>query len=142
MKPAQALAQMLRDMHADRAGYARLRDLLEAQFQAALRHAAQPLVGLAGEITGVVAELDGRRAARSQLLVQLLGPAEPAPTLDRLLQRLPGPTGQTLTVAWQGLEQQIRECKQMNLRNCRLITEQHALMQRVLGVEEQGYAER
>ncbi|MBA4341901.1 MAG: flagellar protein FlgN [Methylibium sp.] len=142
MKPAQALAQLLRDMQVDRAGYARLRELLEAQFQAALRHATQALVGLADDITRLVAELEERRATRSRLLAQLLGPAEAEPTLARLLQRLPASAGQTLTVAWQGLEQQIRECKQMNLRNCRLITEQHALMQRVLGVEEQGYAQR
>lgn len=142
MKPVQLLARMLRDMYADCAGYARLRDLLEAQFQAALRHAAQQLLALADEITALVAELDERRAVRAELLAQLLGPGETQPTLALLLQRLPTQTGQALTVLWQGLEQQIRECKQLNLRNCRLITEQHALMQRVLGVEEQGYAER
>lgn len=142
MKPAQALALMLRDMQADQAGYARLHELLEAQFQAALRHAAQQIVGLADEITRLVEELEERRATRSRLLVQLLGPAERTPTLARLLQRLPAQTSQLMAQTWRGLEQQIRDCKQLNLRNCRLITEQHALMQRVLGVEEQGYAER
>lgn len=140
-KAAEALSQMLRDMHADRSGYARLHELLDAQFQAALRHQAQQLVGLAEEISGLVDELETRRATRSHLLKQLLG-RETTPSLSGLLQRLPGQVGQTLTVAWQGLEQQVRECKRMNLRNCQLITDQHALMQRALGVEEPSYAER
>lgn len=136
-----ALTQMLRGMHADRSSYAQLRELLEAQFQAALRHRAEALSGLAEDIVALVAQIEQRRQQRSQLLGRLLGPGS-TPSLQALLQRLPSATGRTLAQAWQGLEQQVRECKRMNLRNCELITEQHALMQRVLGVEEPGYAER
>jgi len=146
MKPAQpptlALAQILREMQADHAGYARLRELLEAQFHAALRHGTQQLLDLAEEITHLVMELEGRRATRGQLLGQLLSSSEEAPTLAQLCKRLPAQAGKALGQTWQTLEQQILECKQLNLRNCRLITEQHALMQRVLGVEGQVYAER
>lgn len=140
-KAAEALGKMLSDMHADRTGYARLRELLDAQFQAALRHQGQELVGLAEQISGLVDELEARRAERSRLLTLLMG-REVAPSIDALLQRLPAKVGQTITVAWQGLEQQVRECKSMNLRNCQLITEQHALMQRAMGIEEPGYAQR
>jgi flagella synthesis protein FlgN len=140
-KPSEALAQMLRDMHADRSSYARLRELLEAQFQAALRHRAEQLTELAEDIVVLVGQIEVRRQQRGTLLSRLLGPAS-KPTLEALLQRLPAAAGQTITVAWQGLEQQVRECKSLNLRNCQLITDQHALMQRVLGVEEPGYAER
>lgn len=141
MSAAQALARMLRDMQADQLGYTRLLELLEAQFEAALRHQAEALTRLAGEIGALVDQLDTRRQQRGLLLAQLLNKS-PAPSITELLQRLPSVPAQTLTVAWQGLEQQVRECKRLNLRNCHLITEQHALMQRVLGVEEAGYAER
>lgn len=140
-RPALALAQMLRDLHADRSGYARLRELLEAQFQAALRHRAEPLIELAEDIVALVGEIEARRQQRGSLLVRLLGP-DSKPSIEALLQRLPAATGQTFTVAWQGLEQQVRECKRLNLRNCQLVTDQHGLMQRVLGIEEPGYAER
>jgi flagella synthesis protein FlgN len=140
MKASEALARMLRDLQADRSGYMRLRELLDAQFQAALRHQAPALVGLAEEITALVGELEARRASRSELLARLLGRGV-APSLSALLPRLPAQVGQTVTQAWQALEQQVQECKRMNLRNCQLITEQHALMQRALGIEEQGYAQ-
>lgn len=140
MKANEALARMLRELQADRSDYARLRELLDAQFQAALRHQAPQLVGLAEEITGLVGELEARRASRSELLTRLLGRGV-TPSLSALLPRLPAQVGQAVTQAWQALEQQVQECKRMNLRNCQLITEQHALMQRALGIEEQGYAQ-
>ena len=142
MSAAQLLGRMLREMQADRAGYALLGDLLEAQFQAALRQSVQRLQELAEEITVLAGELQARSVARGRMLTQLLGPAEARPTLERLQQRLPAQAGQTVAQAWQDLEQQIQQCKAKNLRNCRLITEQHALMQRVLGTEEPLYAER
>lgn len=141
---AEALSLMLRDLHADRAGYARLRDLLEAQFQAALRHRVETLTEVAEQITGLADELDARGRQRATLLGQLLGRAAATePSMGALLQRLPAAVARTLGTAWLALEQQARECKTLNQRNCQLITEQHALMQRVLGVEEDYlYAER
>lgn len=139
-KVAEVLARLLRDLHADRSAYARLRELLEAQFQAALRHRSEQLAALAADIVTLVEALDQRRAVRSELLLALLG-RNSKPSVEALLQRLSGGSAQTLTAAWQGLEQQVIECKALNLRNCQLITDQHALMQRVLGVEEATYAE-
>lgn len=140
-KVAEAVARLLRDLHADRSAYARLRELLEAQFQAALRHRSEQLGELATEIVALVEQLDQRRALRSELLLALLG-RNSKPSLEALVQRLSGASAQTLAGAWQGVEQQVIECKALNLRNCQLITDQHALMQRVLGVEEAAYAER
>ena len=139
-KVAEVLARLLRDLHADRSAYARLRELLEAQFQAALRHRSEQLAALAADIVALVEQLDQRRAVRSELLLALLG-RNSKPSVEALLQRLSGASAQTLAAAWQGLEQQVIECKALNLRNCQLITDQHALMQRVLGVEEATYAE-
>lgn len=139
-KVAEVLARLLRDLHADRSAYARLRELLEEQFQAALRHRSEQLGGLAADIVALVEQLDQRRAVRSELLLALLG-RNSKPSVEALLQRLSGASAQTLAAAWQGLEQQVIECKALNLRNCQLITDQHALMQRVLGIEEASYAE-
>lgn len=139
-KVAEVLARLLRDLHADRSAYARLRELLEEQFQAALRHHSEQLSALAADIVALVEQLDQRRAVRSELLLALLG-RNSKPSVEALLQRLSGASAQTLAAAWQGLEQQVIECKALNLRNCQLITDQHALMLRVLGVEEASYAE-
>ncbi|MCX2861695.1 flagellar export chaperone FlgN [Paucibacter sp. PLA-PC-4] len=139
-KVAEVLARLLRDLHADRSAYARLRELLEEQFQAALRHRSEQLSALAADIVALVEQLDQRRAVRSELLLALLG-RNSKPSVEALLQRLSGASAQTLAAAWQGLEQQVTECKALNLRNCQLITDQHALMLRVLGVEEVTYAE-
>ncbi|MFT7772929.1 flagellar export chaperone FlgN [Roseateles sp.] len=139
-KSTEALAALLRDLQADRSAYARLRDLLEAQFQAALRHQAEPLQRLADEIVALVDELDAHTRQRALLLRKLLG-SQGEPSMSRLLQRLPSTASQALGDIWTALEEQVRECKALNQRNCQLITEQQALMRRVMGVEEGLYAE-
>ncbi|MFT7723735.1 MAG: flagellar export chaperone FlgN [Roseateles sp.] len=136
----EALAALLRGLQADRSAYARLRELLEAQFQAALRHQAEPLRRLADEIVALVDELDAHTRRRGLLLRQLLGP-QGEPGIGRLLQRLPAPVEQPLAGLWAALEAQVRDCKALNQRNCQLITDQQALMRRVMGVEEGLYAE-
>lgn len=139
-KSTESLAALLRDLQADRSAYARLRELLEAQFQAALRHQAEPLQRLAEEISALVDGMEARGRQRGQLLRQLLG-TQGEPGMNRLLQRLPAKAAQALGDIWTALEQQVRECKALNQRNCQLITEQQALMRRVMGVEEELYAE-
>lgn len=139
-KSTEALAALLRDLQADRSAYGRLRELLEGQFQAALRHQAEPLQRLADEIVVLVDELDAHTRQRGLLLRKLLG-TQGEPSMSRLLQRLPATAAQALGDIWAALEEQVRECKAMNQRNCQLITEQQALMRRVMGVEEGLYAE-
>jgi len=139
-KSTEALAALLRDLQADCAAYGRLRELLEAQFQAALRHQAEPLQRLADEIVVLVDELDAHTRMRGLLLRKLLGSQCDA-SMSRLLSRLPTTAAQALGDIWATLEGQVRECKALNQRNCQLITEQQALMRRVMGVEEGLYAE-
>ncbi|NCT85672.1 MAG: flagellar protein FlgN [Comamonadaceae bacterium] len=139
-KSTEALAALLRDLQADRSAYAQLRELLEAQFQAALRHQAEALQRLADEIIALVDLVEARGRQRGLLLRQLLG-TQGEPRMDRLLQRLPAKAAQALGGLWTALEQQVRDCKALNQRNCQLITEQQALMRRVMGVEEELYAE-
>jgi flagella synthesis protein FlgN len=127
-------------MHEDQAGYGRLRALLEEQFQAALRQRAELLLELAPRIEALVDTLDRHREARREQLRLLLG-ARGTISLSGLLARLPQPTAQLLGRAWERLEAQVRDCKALNARNCELIVEQHALMQRLLGAERDTYAE-
>lgn len=136
-----ALLSLLRGLHADRAGYCRLQELLEAQFQSALRHEGNALVGLAEQITGQVAQLESHREHRRELMARLVG-RDHELTMPALIQRLPSRAGQAVTTAWRGLEQLVRECKELNQRNCKLIIEQHALMQRLMGQDGALYAER
>jgi flagella synthesis protein FlgN len=142
MKASEALSLLLRDLQADRAGYGRLRGLLDEQFQAALAHRSERLASLADEIVSLVDELNGRGLKRGALLQQLAARPGEAPSMGALLRRLPEPLARSLGQAWQALELLVQDCKAVNQRNCHLITEQHALMQRVLGVEEVLYAER
>lgn len=133
----EMLTVLLRDLHADRSAYARLRDLLEAQFEAALRHRSQVLAQLADEVFALADELGERATRRSKLLRKLLG-QEVKPSMSLLLRRLPETLARNLEQAWQSLEKQVRDCQSLNQRNCQFITEQHALMQRVLGAADGG----
>lgn len=139
-KSTEALAALLRDLQADRSAYAQLRELLEAQFQAALRHRAQALQESAEEILALVEQLNAHTRQRGLLLRQLLGSHGEA-SMGRLLQRLPASVAQTLGGLCTALQEQVNECKALNQRNCQLITEQQALMRRVMGVGEELYAE-
>lgn len=139
MTLAAALATLLQGLQADRQGCARLHALLEQQFQAALRHQPEELAVLGAAIERAVDAMAAGGRQRAGVLRRLLGGGEIG--MQALLQRLPAAQAQRLQPVWQALQTQLQECKALNARNCRLITEQHALMQRVLGVEEALYAE-
>ncbi|MDN3921560.1 flagellar protein FlgN [Roseateles violae] len=140
MSSAQLLIDLLGGMHADRRSYTQLQALLEEQFQAALRHQAEPLMKLAERIGAVVDTLNSQRLTRRQLVARLLGRDQDL-SMPALLQRLPQASSAVLGQTWSALEQQVRDCKALNARNCELIVQQQALMQRLLGMEQDTYAE-
>ena len=86
-----------------------------------------------------MSQLDARRAERVQHVKALL-PATAQPTVNELLKRVNGPLRLQLATMWSRLEEQVRECKVHNARNCRLIMEQGELMRRVLVGEDAIYA--
>lgn len=140
--PAAVMLRQLTDgLRADLAAYDELRELLNQQFNAALKHDADQMSELSARILTQVAALDVQRARRRELLVSLLGSAV-EPSVRMLLQRLPASTAQPIAVLWRALEQALTACKTLNLRNCQLITEQQALMQQLMGREEHVYAQR
>ncbi|MBV5293592.1 MAG: flagellar protein FlgN [Curvibacter lanceolatus] len=135
--PLPPLKQLMQDLQTDLREYQALHQLLEAQFQAALRHDASALQAQAAEVTTLVDRLDQRRQARRELLRTLL-PVHPAPGVAELLALLPaqGPMRANAARGWAQLEALVRACKERNARNGRLMADQQAVFQRVLHGEE------
>ena len=132
-----ALSRLLRDAEADVADYAALAVLLEEQFSSALRHETAALTVQAERITRLVDTLDERRCMREALVSELLGHAS-KPSMAALFARLPVASRAPVEALWQRLEAAVQDCKARNARNAHLMSEQHAIMQRVLFGEEAG----
>jgi flagella synthesis protein FlgN len=133
----EARARVLRGVADDIQACHGLLELLEHQFDAALRHRSARLAELAAAITPVLEEMEARRQQRVTLVRALLGPDG---SMAQLLATLAGPVRATLAADWQQLEQLVQECKQRNVRNSALLADQYSIMQRVLHGEEQIYA--
>ena len=141
LDPSLLLRNLCEGLRADEEGHTRLEELLEQQFQAALRHETARMTALSDEVLAQVETLERQRDAQRRLLGLLLGRQE-RPTLRALIRRLPPASAEPLARQWQALQSGINRCKTLNLRNCRLLSEQRALMQQQLGQEEHLYAQR
>jgi flagella synthesis protein FlgN len=135
----QAVARLLDGVQADLGACALIRDLLERQFQAALRHRGAELGELAGELMPQLDAMERRRQQRVQLVRALHGANA---TMDELLNGLPAAQRTPARADWEHLEQLVRDCKQATSRNGALMAEQYTVMQRVLHGEDQLYAPR
>lgn len=131
------LKRLMRGVGQDMQDYRRLKALLEQQFDMALRHRAATLAELAAAIMELVEALERRRQERVALVAELAGPDASFADVLRLLQ---GEAHAALESGWRMLEALVGECKQLNARNGRLMTDQYAIMQRVRFGEEQTYA--
>ncbi|MDY0747426.1 flagellar protein FlgN [Paucibacter sp. R3-3] len=140
MNLADILRLLLTDMQADLRSYARLHGLLDDQLAAITQQRGDELQGIATQVTALVDELDGRRDQRRRLVATMLGRKHEL-SMNEALERLPSKAASVLRDAWQALEQAVQLAKQLNARNCELIVEQHALMQRLLGSNQDTYAE-
>ena len=132
-----ALGRLMRGVGHDVREYSLLQALLEDQFRAALRHDTIRLGDLARRITSQVDALDARRVERVELVRLLAGDEATLPATFALLSDKPRAAMETGWAALQGL---VNECKRLNARNCELLMEQHAIMQRVLHGETETYA--
>lgn len=137
MKRSDVLRSLVSGVHADHADYQALRALLGEQFQAALRHDTATLTTLGERITALVAVLDGRRRERMHG-VALLG-LKPPSTMTQVIAMFAPAMRAPLLQLWQALEALVVDCKALNARNCRLLMDQHAMMQRVLAGEADTY---
>ena len=135
----QAVARLLDGIQADLGACGTIRDLLERQFEAALRHRGTELTALAERLTPELDAMEQRRRQRVQLVRALLGPQA---TMADLFGSLPTPQRTRSQTDWDRLEELVRDCKQATTRNGNLMAEQFTIMQRLLHGEDDTYAPR
>lgn len=132
-----AMRALLAGIAEDLQAYKSLQDLLEQQFEAALRHQAARLGDVAEAISTLVDTLQGRRAQRVALAQRLLGPTG---NMAQAFALLKNAAREKIEADWKTLETMVVECKRLSKRNSDLLLEQHSIMQRVLHGEDQLYA--
>mgnify|MGYP000524715247 FL=1 len=135
----QAVAKLADGIQADLAASNTMLELLERQFDAALRHRSAQLAELAEQLMPALEAMEQRRLQRVALVRALLGPEG---DMAQLIASLAAPGRAAFAADWQALEQMVLECKRLNARNSALLTEQFSIMQRVLVGEEDTYAPR
>jgi flagella synthesis protein FlgN len=135
----QAVTRLLDGIQDDLQACAVIRDLLERQFQAALRHRGLELGVLAEELMPQLDAMEQRRQQRVQLVRALHGAAA---GMDDLMNALPAEKRSGAAADWERLEWLVRDCKQATTRNGNLMADQYTVMQRVLHGEDQLYAPR
>ena len=137
MTRQDAMRVLLAGIADDLRAYPALQDLLEQQFNAALRHRAAELGQAAEAISALVDVLQTRRAQRVALAQRLLGPTA---NMDQAFALLKNAAREKIESDWKTLETMVVECKRLSKRNSDLLVEQYSIMQRVLHGEEQIYA--
>jgi flagellar biosynthesis protein FlgN len=135
----QAVARLLDGIEADLGACGGIRDLLERQFQAALRHRGAELTELAEQLMPQLESMEQRRQQRVQLARALLGADA---TMEKLFAQLDADRRDAAQAAWRQLEQLVRDCKEATARNGSLMAEQYSVMQRLLHGEDETYAPR
>lgn len=139
MTRQQAQALLADGVQADVRDSAEVLDLLERQFEAALRHRSGELTRLAELLSPLLDAMEARRRERVALVRALLGAAG---TMAQYIGALPAPAGAALGAAWSSLERTVQACKDATTRNGNLLAEQYTVMQRVLHGEDGIYAPR
>lgn len=137
MTRQDAMRQLLAGIAEDLLAYQALQQLLQQQFEAALRHRATELGAAAEAISALVDVLQLRREQRVALVQRLVGPAA---TMMQAFALLKNAARERMEADWKTLEQSVMECKRLSKRNGDLLVEQYSIMQRVLHGEEQIYA--
>jgi flagellar biosynthesis protein FlgN len=136
----QSIQRLLVGVRDDMADYRRLRELLDAQFAAALRHRADETRDVVANILELTRVLEGRRQERVQLAGMILTGSAAGLSLQSVSARLPAAMRQTFNLCCAKLEQLVRECKRLNRRNCHVMTAQRDNMRRAQNPEACIYA--
>ena len=130
------MQQLLDGVAADLQAYAALQDLLEQQFDAAVRHQGARLEQVAEAVSALVEAMEARRVQRVDCAVRLVGPA---PSMAQVFALLKPEPRARLEQQWQDLELRVLACKRLGKRNSDLLVDQYTIMQRVLHGEDQIY---
>lgn len=133
MTAREALGRLVKGVHADLGDYRSLRELLDAQFEAALQHRAAVIGDVANRISELTARLETRRKERLVLAKVLVG-KQATVTISAVAARVPNNARPAFNEWWNALEKLVQECKRLNQRNCNLLMSQHEILQRVLQV--------
>jgi flagella synthesis protein FlgN len=139
MTAREALGRLVKGVRADLVDYRTLRELLDAQFEAALKHRTAAINDVAQRITKLTAQLEKRRVERVALAKALVG-RQANVTISAVASLLPGNSRASFNEGWQTLEKLVHECKRLNQRNCNLMMTQREILQRVLQVGGDTYA--
>ena len=131
------MKRLLHGVAEDMQAYPQLAELLEQQFQGAIRHQHARLAELADSLSALVDQIQQRREQRVALVQRLLGPTG---TMAQAFALLKNSARERMEADWMTLEQLVIECKRLGKRNSDLLVEQYSIMQRVLHGEEQIYA--
>lgn len=132
-----AIERLLRGVGEDLRDYDALGELLERQFETALRHDAAGIERIGQLIVELVEPMERRRAERVELVGRLAGADG---RMAAVVALAGSPRDRQLAAGWQRLRALAQHCKALNVRNCRLMTDQQAIMQRVLHGDERTYA--
>lgn len=133
----RAIERVMRGVGEDLRDYGTLEELLEQQFETALRHDAAGIEQIGQRIVELVERMERRRAERVELVGLLAGADGRMAAVVALAGSL---RGSQLAAGWRRLRTLAGHCKALNVRNCRLMTDQQTIMQRVLHGEERTYA--
>lgn len=137
MTAREALGRLIKGVHADLSDYRTLRELLDAQFEAALKHRSAVITDVADRISALTSQLEKRRVERVALAKVLAG-KQGNETISAVSARLPANARPAFDEWWQALEKLVQECKRLNQRNCDLLMNQHEILQRVLQTDAGG----
>ncbi|NLG77550.1 MAG: flagellar protein FlgN [Xanthomonadaceae bacterium] len=138
MKQREVFNRIFAGMRADLQDYRTLRELLEAQFEAALQHRSEALAEIGAKIVALTNVLEQRRAERQRLATRI-APRGVRISMEAVTHRLQGASRGAFDMCWKALETAVRDCKALNMRNCRLLMDQYDIMRRVLHTEEDTY---
>lgn len=139
MTRQQAAAALAEGVTQDLAAATVILDLLERQFQAALRHKGSELAALAEELAPALDAMDARRRQRVALVRALHGSEG---TMAGFIAAQPEPGRAQLAADWRELERVVVACKRATTRNGHLLADQFTTMQRVLHDSDGTYAPR
>lgn len=133
------MRRIIEGVRADLDDYPRLRELLEAQFQATLKQRAQDIREIAESISQLTSTLESRRRERHALARLLVAGESSVVSMEAVSAQLPRSVREKFDAAWTRLEILVRDCKELNQRNCRLVMGQYEVMQRVLHADRNTY---
>lgn len=123
------------DIRQDCEDYARLRDLMQAQYQN-LRQRDGASIESANQAIDALVEAARVRAQRRSKILAAFRLSADAAGMQRLIESRPEPVRNQLAQAWSQAGVLAGECKQLNERNGALLAMQQDILKQLLGGED------